>query len=153
MGIFSRLFQRGQDGGPSDDATDGDDGNAAAEAMTDPETKHAAAPAAITPSPAAPPSAAPATPNPPVLPGLTPAFASNGSTAVPHTPEATRSMWEWPGAQREPRRTGASTGSPSTGSEDPSSPEPRTSSRAGAFPSVPRTPSPGVDPAPRSELP
>jgi hypothetical protein len=152
MGIFSRLFQRGQDGNPTDGAAAEDDGSALAAAIDElsDEPEIMLTPAMATnaqgSAPQPPPASAPAQPNPPALPGLTPAFASAGGAAVPHTTaEPARSMWEWPGSQREPRRAGPSTpSSPSgsgagSGSGESPSPEPRTPSRAGALPSVPRT--------------
>src|SRR5262245_26931401 len=110
MGIFSRIFQRGQDGSASD-ASD-DNGNAM---NNDSESGQAAPAAHASPHPASPPplpiEEPPAPPPPPKLPGLTPAFAT-ASTAVPHTAaEPSRSMWDWPGPTRDTRRSSERAGS------------------------------------------
>src|SRR5262249_22105235 len=100
MGIFSRIFQRGQDGDPANAASREGDGTV----MNDePEINHSGTAAPPAPA-AATPVAEPPVPLPPKLPGLTPAFAA-ASTSVPHTPvESGRSIWEWQGPP--PRRSG-----------------------------------------------
>src|ERR1043165_4098268 len=133
MGIFSRIFQRGQEGGPSDAGSE--DGNSMSD---DTERIQREAPA---PPPAPPPSFQvdePPASSAPKLPGLTPAFAA-ASTSAPHTPaEPARSMWDWPGPQ--PRRNErAATGNSDESPQSAVPPEPRTPPRAGALPSVPRT--------------
>src|SRR3954468_19327904 len=109
MGIFSRLFQRGQDGSPPGD----DDGDGTPDAIDDAKadatdrTDLASAPSEPGVTNGAPPPAAPVA-SPPMqtaaagLPGL--AFA--GATAAPA--EAPRSMWDWPGPTRDSRRSSAS---------------------------------------------
>ena len=160
MGIFSRIFQRGQDGNPADAAEGVEDGTAMGDAMADENIEEAeisltssmiVASAPVAPAPA---------PSPPPLPGLTPAFATSSGAPLSHTPsapsapsESARSMWEWPGAQREPRRASPSSAAsaPSSVSEEPPAPaappEPRSPSRAGALPSVPRTQAASEPPA------
>src|SRR6185503_12929160 len=118
MGIFSRIFQRGQDGSASDAADE--NGNAMNDEHESAQTAgrgpaHPSPPVSPQAPPVSPPVSPqvspqvsidePPAPSPPKLPGLTPAFAG-ASTAVPHTPaEPARSMWDWPGPTREPRRS------------------------------------------------
>src|SRR5262245_37772993 len=126
MGIFSRLFQRGQDGNPVDASTGDEEGKA----MNDePEITLTSGTAVPPPAPVDEPTA----PIAPALPGLTPAFATSGAAAPPSAEP--RSMWDWPGPQ--PRKAERSTTNDSPPSAAP--PEPRTSARAGALPSVPRS--------------
>ena len=154
MGIFSRLFQRGQDGSPPEGGADDEDGEALSAALASAEAEEpdimltpamAAAAASSVPAATTAPAAAPALPNPPALPGLTPAFAA----------ESPRSMWEWPGAARDPRRTPSAPAAAASSPGDearsqPESSEPRTPSRAGALPSVPRTQSSPTEQPPRT---
>src|SRR5689334_21823251 len=130
MGIFSRLFQRGQDGNPVDASTGDEEGKA----MNDePEITLTSGTAAPPPAPAE--SSAPIAPP---LPGLTPAFAA-GTPSTPPTEASRSSMWDWPGPpQRKPTERGAtSNDSPPSGAPT----ESRSSARAGVLPSVPRSPS------------
>jgi hypothetical protein len=150
MGIFSRLFQRGQDGNPADAST-GDEHD---DANDEPESTQGtgagapaaatAAPSAAATAPAATGSAAvkaskgvkaatgateePAAPGGPAFQapaaGLTPAFATPGSTPAPGTSaESPRSMWEWQGPQpqREARRGGERAASASSAASQSSS--------------------------------
>jgi len=164
MGIFSRIFQRGQDGNPGDAAEGVENGTAMGDAMAEETSEEAeislTSSMIVTPPPA--PIATPA-PSPPPLPGMTPAFATSSGAPVPHMPaaaasgspasESVRSMWEWPGAQREPRRTSSpgAAPAPSPVPQEPPAPaappEPRTPSRAGALPSVPRSQAASEPPA------
>ena len=157
MGIFSRLFQRGQDGNPTDAASgnDGDDAVAGAQhdELDEPE---------ITMTPAAPEPAAPAAPaSAPPTPafaapaaGLTPAFASASSAPV----EPQRSIWDWPGPQRDPRRSSPSSSPPISGSGSSGLPlpglPPATTAPAPSAPSAPNAPNASDAPErPRAALP
>jgi hypothetical protein len=151
MGIFSRFFQRGQDGNPADPSAVGDDGD-----TTDPEIEvtHGAhgsdahpAPAA----PAAPPDEPAATRGSALLgsaPGLTPAFATPASSVVGHSGEPQRSIWDWPGPQPRQRSNASPHPPPSAPSEasHPAAAESRPPARGG-LPSVPRS---TAEPAPRA---
>jgi hypothetical protein len=144
MGIFSRLFQRGQDGNPADAPVENEDDDT----MNDP-------PGTAEPAPASAPPSAPTEDSAPIASsfiapasGLTPAFATPASS-VGHSPvEPSRSLWDWPGPP--PRRSGATPSSSSASSEvpAPAASEPR-APRGGGLPSVPRSQSAG-EPAARA---
>ncbi|HEY0191980.1 MAG TPA: hypothetical protein VGC42_12760 [Kofleriaceae bacterium] len=173
MGIFSRLFQRGQDGNPTD-APAGGDGEAVPQAETGSASGAVTAPSgaareASVPVPAPAPLPAPAAeppPSGPGLPGLTPAFAgAGGAGAMPMPSDAQRSIWDWPGPMPGPRRDRPSSQPPSTTTtlagtgalpapgqgqgqgqapgHDPGEARP---ARGGSLPSVPRG-EPGTAPA------
>ncbi len=126
------------------------------EITTTPSVAAGSAPAPVAEEATQPTYTAPA-------PGLTPAFATAGASHGSAPAEPARSIWDWPGPQREPRRSsgasassgggapagGSSSGSSSGGSEEAAASEPRTSGRGGALPSLPRTP-PATS-APRTE--
>ena len=133
MGIFSRFFQRGQDGNPVDPSAGSDDGD-----TTDPEIEvtegHAqgSEPTAAPPAPSEEPSSRGASLRG-AAPGLTPAFATPASAVAGHPAESQRSIWDWPGPQ--PRsRTSASSSEPA----HPVASESRPPSRGAGLPSVPR---------------
>ncbi|HEX3483221.1 MAG TPA: hypothetical protein VHT91_49760 [Kofleriaceae bacterium] len=140
MGIFSRFFQRGQDGNPVDPSAGGDDGD-----TTDPEIEviQTAHGSDHHPAPAAAPPEGPAPVRGSSLlggaPGLTPAFATQASSVVAHSAEPQRSIWDWPGPQPR-QRSSASATPPSTASEPahPTAAESRPPARGGGLPSVPR---------------
>jgi len=151
MGIFSRFFQRGQDGNPADPSAVGDDGD-----TTDPEIEitHAAQGSDAHPAPASPA----AQPDEPAMrgsallgspPGLTPAFATPASSVVAHPAEPQRSIWDWPGPQPRQRSSASPHPPPSTPSEasHPAAAESRPPARGGGLPSVPRS---ATEPAPRA---
>jgi hypothetical protein len=154
MGIFSRFFQRGQDGNPADPSAAGDDGD-----TTDPEIEVIRTADGSDPHPTPAASAAASADEPaPVRgsllgagSGLTPAFATQASSVVAHPAEPQRSIWDWPGPQPR-QRTGAPASShppPSTAPDasHPPAAEARPPARGGGLPSVPRA---ATEPAPRA---
>src|SRR5690348_5084718 len=111
MGIFSRFFQRGQDGNPVDPSAGGEDGY-----KTDPDLE--VAPVAHSEPHPAPPAAPPQEPAPVrgssllgAASGLTPAFVTPASSVVAHPAELQRSIWDSPGPQPR-QRTSAPPPSP-----------------------------------------
>jgi hypothetical protein len=143
MGIFSRLFQRGQDGNPADGPVgDQDDDTMNDAPSTAPEQGHsqgsAAAPAATPAEDTAPNGSSYIAPGA----GLTPAFATPASSVAHASAEQQRSIWDWPGPQ--PRRGDRSAVPPSSSAPvaaetpSPAASEPRAPARGGGLPSVPR---------------
>src|SRR5215468_3159717 len=126
MGIFSRFFQRGQDGNPADPSAGGEDGD-----PTDPhiELTHAVHGSDPHPAPAAAPAAPPEEPAPVrgssllgAAPGLTPAFATPASSVVAHSAEPQRSIWDWPGPQPRQRTSAPPSPPPPSPPPEPSHP-------------------------------
>jgi hypothetical protein len=137
MGIFSRFFQRGQDGNPVDPSAGGDDGDS-----TDPEIEVTQAAHGGDPQPAALPEEPAPVRGSSLLgaaSGLTPAFATQASGVAAHAAEPQRSIWDWPGPQSR-QRSSASPHPPPSPSPEPSqaaAAESRPPARGG-LPSVPR---------------